>query len=114
MNTVTIENLNDMIEAIKADYKQFMFNLTSDNDDKNYRDEAIVKFNESIRVDVGRTYFKIVKDGSVHSFVVKQDGKKFKAGDILFPASWKAPATNFARGNVLTGNLKCVSWSCAM
>jgi hypothetical protein len=29
---------------------------------------------------------------------------KFKLGDILKSASWKAPARNFERGNVLTGD----------
>ena len=63
----------------------------------------------------GPTYFKVISNAwgskSVHSFVVKQDGPKFKAGDILKAASFKAPALNFARGNVLTGDFSRIRWT---
>jgi hypothetical protein len=51
-----------------------------------------------IEFDEGSKYIKIVSvswgSRSVHSFVEK------KTGDIWKAASWKAPARNFARGNV--------------
>jgi hypothetical protein len=60
----------------------------------------------------GRNFIKLIRDEngrqSVVGFVVKKSPKaldnktneKFKIGDMLMAASWKAPATNFARGNV--------------
>jgi len=62
----------------------------------------------------GRNYIKVVRksydretmkenelSGSVYSFIVKNENdKKFNLGDILKPQGWKAPARNFARGNV--------------
>jgi hypothetical protein len=39
---------------------------------------------------------------SAHSFIVREDGDKFKQGDILLAKSWKGPATNKARGNIMT------------
>jgi len=48
----------------------------------------------------GSKYVKLINKGSVWGFVVKKDGDKFKRGDILKPASWAAPATNKARGNI--------------
>lgn len=60
----------------------------------------------------GRSYIKIVQNyasasgrhegGSAHSFIVLKSpkGKNFQFGDILMAASYKAPATNFARGNI--------------
>jgi hypothetical protein len=47
---------------------------------------------------------------SSHSWIMIDDDKKFKRGDILKSASWKAPARNFKRGNVLTGDFKTIRW----
>jgi hypothetical protein len=52
-----------------------------------------------IEFEPGSKYVKVVKissggSRSVHSFVEKETGNIWKA------ASWKAPAKNFARGNV--------------
>jgi len=48
---------------------------------------------------------------SSHSWIMLDDDKKFKTGDILKSASWKAPARNFARGNVLSGGYKHIKWA---
>lgn len=65
--------------------------------------------------EAGRKYVKIISQKihgsqmSSHSYVVIGDQGKFKHGDILKSASWSAPAKNFARGNVLTGDYKTIS-----
>jgi len=48
---------------------------------------------------------------SSHSWVMINDDKQFKQGDILKSASWKAPARNFMRGNVLRGTFKNIRWA---
>jgi hypothetical protein len=61
----------------------------------------------------GRKYLHIVMEDnqrSSHSWVMLVDDKKFKRGDILKSASWNAPARNFKRGNVLTGEFKHIRW----
>jgi len=48
---------------------------------------------------------------SSHSWIMINDDKKFKRGDILKSASWKAPARNFSRGNVLCGGYQHIKWA---
>jgi hypothetical protein len=110
--TTAIETL---IEAIKTDYLDctersaiargkrsvIIDGTASELNDINKR--MIADFNASMRVEEGRKYIKIIKDTSVWGFVVKEDGGKFKRGDILKAASWASPATNHARGNVFDG-----------
>lgn len=52
----------------------------------------------------GKSYYKVIASSygnqSAYAFIVKEDNKQFKKGDILKPASWNAPAKNKARGNV--------------
>ena len=74
--------------------------------------------NEEYQVEVeeGRKYIKLIKvnrggSRSVAGFIVKSDGGKWKAGDMLKAASWKAPATNFSRGNIFTAMPKTIRWT---
>ena len=60
-----------------------------------------------IKVYTGGKYYKIAKKDSSHNesvwfFVSKEDGLIWKA------ASWKAPARNFPRGNILEDKAKDV------
>ena len=58
----------------------------------------------------GNKYIKVISKGSVSAFIVNtENDKKFRYGDILKPASWKAPARNAARGNVLEGDYN-INW----
>ncbi|MEX0597060.1 MAG: hypothetical protein WD512_11225 [Candidatus Paceibacterota bacterium] len=65
----------------------------------------------------GSSYIKIIMNHwgqtLVHSFIVNKNGK-FKIGDILKAASWKAPATNFIRGNILDKNYNRATWCGAL
>ena len=62
--------------------------------------------------EIGRKYAHIIQGDSnsrsSHSWVVIGDDKKFKIGDILKSASWKAPARNFERGNVISGDWNAI------
>ena len=79
-------------------YKQKMiqdYNSRCDNVDMQK------EFADGIEIREGKKYYKVIGHRSVHGFIVKQDDAKFRKGDILKAASWAAPATNFARGNIL-------------
>jgi hypothetical protein len=69
--------------------------------------------------ELGRKYVHVImhhvgqfsaNQRSSHSWIMLDDDKKFKQGDILKSASWKAPARNFMRGNVLRGTFKNIRW----
>ena len=69
--------------------------------------------NKEFYYEIGRKYVHIIMSDnqrSSHSWVMINDDKKFKQGDILKSASWNAPARNFKRGNVLTGDYKQIRW----
>ena len=63
--------------------------------------------------EVGRKYIHIIMEDnqkSSHSWVMLKDDKKFNRGDILKSATWRGPARNFKRGNVITGEYKNIRW----
>ena len=99
-----LAGLSKMKTAMIKDYNSMSFN-----------DEMKANFAEGISVEYGKKYIKIVKTlGSkrmVWGFIVGVDNdKKFKLGDILKPAGWKAPARNAARGNILDGGYP-INWT---
>lgn len=73
------------------------------------------KMLRSLNIESGRKYHKVTNNVSgqtmVWGFVVKEDDKKFSAGDILKAASWSAPARNKPRGNILDGDFSWVRWT---
>lgn len=101
--------LNTLLDAIKSHYASWQ---THTNQNDPVRTKMIQEFNDSLSVEEGSKYIKIVQRGSTWGFVVKTDtDKMFKKGDILKAASWATPARNRARGNILTGDLSMVRWT---
>lgn len=101
------EELEKYLEAIREDYSKWSQYGDLDETQRVVRDRMTDEFRSGIAVEEGKVYLKVItKSGSsrsVHSFIVKEDGPKFKKGDILKPAGWQGPAKNQARGNLFTG-----------
>jgi len=112
-----VAQLNLYLDHIRADYTAWKDRQDStvtgiDREiSERIKADMIQKFVNSVRVECGNKYYKIVADNSVHSFVVLVDTPKFPRGTILKAASWRAPATNFGRGNILTGDWARATWT---
>ena len=110
MKTTDIKTaLRNYIDHINADY------LGWQESSKTPRTEIQAKmydeFVQGLDFKMGKKYVKVVKKGSVHSFIVNvHNDPNFKFGDILKAASWSAPARNFARGNIFEGNFGGIRW----
>ncbi len=89
--------INELIEAIKADYTR------TGGDYERFADGLSFK--------VGKKYIKIISNHSAWGFIVKgDDDAMFKKGDILMAASWATPARNHPRGNIIEGGYR-VQWT---
>ena len=114
--SLLVDGLDELVELAKKDYRKWSdigsrYDGETDSRRK-IKDDMISEYNREISYSDGSKYVKIVTGNSVWGFVVRvHNDKKFRFGDILKPAGWKAPARNFARGNVIDGNFGGVSWT---
>jgi len=101
------------LDYIREDYRKWMTRLSRGKTSP-HNEEMIDEFVFSVRAEEGSKYIKVITGSSVHSFIVKKDGGKWKTGDILKAASWRSPATNFKRGNILEKNYGATTWTGAL
>ena len=97
------QDLQNYMDYIKEDYFKWRKDMKSDN--------SIFEVSAA----PGSKYIKIIitsyGSSSVHSFVCAKDTNFFKKGDILKANSWKAPAVNFARGNIYDKKFDEIRWT---
>ena len=93
------EGIGKMIDAMVLDYSK-----------GNTNERMFNEYKDGFKSIVGQKFIKITNGNGVKAFIVKEDNGKFKRGDILKPASWRAPAKNSARGNVLDGGY-AIQWT---
>ena len=103
------DGISNMMNGAKEDYVR----MSTSNGRKEltgYSKEQVDKWDSLIKVSQGKKYIKVVRENGVFAFIVKEDFKHFKKGDILKPAGYNAPALNQPRGNVLKGNYP-IQWT---
>ena len=101
--------VDNMMDGAKEDYKR-MSTRNGQTELTGYSKEQVDKWDSLIKVSQGKKYIKVVRENGVFAFIVKEDFKHFKKGDILKPAGYNAPALNQPRGNVLSGNYM-IQWT---
>jgi aspartyl aminopeptidase len=103
------EGISNMMSGAKADYER----MSTNNFKKEltgYSKEQYDNWDSKTKISQGKKYIKVVQENGVFAFIVKEDFKHFKKGDILKAAGYNAPALNQPRGNVLTGNYM-IQWT---
>ena len=103
------QGINNMMAGAKEDYIS-MSTGYGKRELTGYSKEQADNWDNKTKVSMGKKYVKIVQDTGVFCFVVKEDFKHFKKGDILKAAGYNAPALNSARGNVLNGDY-AIQWT---
>ena len=103
------EGIKNLMAGAKLDYER----MSTSNFKKEltgYSKEQVDNWDKKTKISQGKKYIKVVQDTGVFCFIVKEDFKHFKKGDILKAAGYNAPALNSARGNVLSGNY-AIQWT---
>ena len=94
------EGIKNMMSGAKDDYKRWSSNAHGEQ--SQWSKDSVAAWDSKTKVYPGKKYIKVVQENGVFAFIVKEDFKYFKKGDILKPAGYNAPALNSPRGNVLT------------
>jgi len=103
------EGIKFMMAGAKADYVA-MSTSYGKKELTGYSLEQTSLWDKKTKISQGKKYIKVVQDTGVFCFIVKEDFKHFKKGDILKAAGYNKPALNSPRGNVLTGNYP-IQWT---
>jgi len=105
--------MSDYYKDLDIGLQEYIGHLASDYAKNGYN-------GKNFYYEIGRKYVHIIMQDtgqfssgqrSSHSWIMINDDKKFKRGDILKSASWRAPARNFSRGNVLCGGYQHIKWA---
>ena len=102
------EGIKNLMAGAKQDYVRM--STSGGRELTGYSKEQVEQWDNKTKVSQGKKYIKIVHENGVFCFIVKEDFKHFKKGDVLKAAGYNAPALNSARGNVLDGNY-AIQWT---
>ena len=103
------DGITNMMLGAKNDYIRMSQGLLK-KELTGYSKDQVDKWDNLWKVETGKKYIRVVRENGVFCFIVREDSGKFKKGDILKAAGYRAPARNSARGNVLTGNY-AIQWT---
>ena len=102
------EGIKNLMAGAKLDYERW--STLGGKELTGYAKEQVDSWDSKTSVRPGKKYIKIVQENGVFCFIVKEDFKHFKKGDILKAAGYNAPALNSPRCNVLMGHYH-IQWT---
>ena len=102
------DGITNMMLGAKDDY--IRMSTSGGKELTGYSKEQVDNWDHNTTIFPGKKYIKIVQGTGVFAFIVKEDFKHFKKGDILKAAGYNKPTLNSARGNVLNGNYH-IQWT---
>ena len=77
-------------------------------------EDGIKRFNEGVRVKIGRKFTKVICGSSVWGFIANGDGAHkgipYFKGDVFKAAGWAAPAKH-VRGSIFSSETNWFSWT---
>jgi len=103
------EGIMNMTNAMTEDYG----NNFGRSDNKEVKEKMWKEYATGFEIKTMKKFIKVVNGNGVKAFIYmvnKSACGRFKMGDILKPAGWRAPALNSARGNVLEGSYN-IQWT---
>ena len=103
------EGITNMTDSMVEDYEKHF----GRSDNAEVKNKMWKEYADGFSSTTGKKFIKVVNKGSVKAFIYmvnKSACGRFKMGDILKPAGWRAPALNSARGNVLEGSYN-IQWT---
>ena len=106
--TTLDEGIKNLMAGAKADYTRWSTNAHGEQ--SQWAKDSVADWDNKTKIKEGKKYIKVVQDTGVFCFIVKEDFKHFKKGDILKAAGYNAPALNAPRGNVLKGQYP-IQWT---
>ena len=115
----------DLLKCLASESMKKWYKIPEDKaaidckDSDEYSERAYYEYASGLTEHKGSKYIKLSYSSggrSVHCFIVNsKNDKDFKYGDILKSASWRAPARNFARGNIIDDTVeslkKAITWT---
>ena len=112
LNEIINAKIQELFDAMTIDYVMWLARTPYEVTEQKMLDFDKYSF------DVGSSYIKLwhhdanhVSKSCIGFIVISTTDKKFAFGDMLKAAGHKAPAKNFARGNILTSDLSLVRWT---
>ena len=104
--------MDNLLDGIGNSYANW--NKGSDSPNSDRVRNRVNEFRDSLKINPGRKFDKIIEKNRVWGFVAKTDGilkgiPYFK-GDVFKAASWRAPAKH-VRGSIFDTNTDWYSWT---